>query len=239
MVRNPSVGLLGSGRFASQSGRRQAKTIGIIGAGRFGTAAAQELVRNGHHVLIIDQNPTCLEPLAQTCHTAIGNAEDVEFLAEAGIKEVDAVIVAIGDNETGSNHATINCKDFGLYVVAKATHRTHGKILDRLGADMVVYPEHDSGIRVARQLTRSSILESLELYEEVFMMELNAGGDLLDKSLEKLKLSNRFGVHVVLIVRGKETLFPVTAAHVVTSGDKLVMVGPSEGLHQVAKIAEK
>jgi|GEM_PF-475880 len=239
MIRNSSVGMLGSGRFANPPGRRQAKTIGIIGAGRFGTGAAQELVRNGHHVLIIDKDPTCLEPLAQTCHTAIGNAEDVEFLAEAGIKDVDAVIVAIGDNETSSNHATINCKDFGLYVVAKATHKTHGKILDRLGADLVVYPEHDSGVRLARQLTRSSILETLELYEEVYMMELNAGGDLLDKSLEKLKLSNRFGVQIVLIVRDKETIFPVTAAQMLMSGDKLVMVGPSEGLHQVAKLAEK
>ncbi|QQE77445.1 TrkA family potassium uptake protein [Alicyclobacillus sp. SO9] len=239
MARNKSVGMLGPGRFANGSGRKQPKTIGIIGAGRFGSGAAQELIRNGHHVLIIDRDPSCLEPLAHTCHTAIGNAEDMEFLAEAGIKDVDAVIIAIGDNETSSNHATINCKDFDLYVVAKATHPTHGKILDRLGADMVVYPEHDSGVRLARLLTRSSILETLELYEEVFMMELNAGGDLLEKSLDRLNLSNRFGVQVVLIVRGKVTIFPVSASNIVMPGDRLVLVGPSESLHQVAKLAEK
>jgi trk system potassium uptake protein TrkA len=148
------------------------------------------------------------------------------------------VIVAIGDNETSSNHATINCKDFGLYVVAKATHPTHGKILERLGADRVVYPEHDSGVRLARLLTRSSVLEMIELYEEVFMMEINAGGELVYKSLEKLNLPRRFGVQVVLIVRGKETIFPVSAQDVIEPGDRLVLLGSSDSLHAVAKLAE-
>ncbi|WP_370541865.1 cation:proton antiporter regulatory subunit [Alicyclobacillus sp. SO9] len=70
-------------------------------------------------------------------------------------------------------------------------------------------------------------------------MELNAGGDLLEKSLDRLNLSNRFGVQVVLIVRGKVTIFPVSASNIVMPGDRLVLVGPSESLHQVAKLAEK
>jgi trk system potassium uptake protein TrkA len=236
-VANRPLGLIGN-RFGNGNNRKNPKTIGIIGAGRFGTGAAQELIRNGHHVLIIDRDATCLEPLAHMCHTAIGNAEDTEFLAEAGIKDVDAVIIAIGDNETASNHATINCKDFNLYVVAKATHATHGKILDRLGADYIVYPEFDSGIRLARLLTRSSILEMLELYEEVFMMEVNAGGELVGKNLDKLNLPSRFGVQVVLIIRGNKTVFPVAASDIVLEGDRLVLVGSSESLHRVAKLAE-
>lgn len=232
------LGIIGSSRFSSGTGKKQAKTIGIIGAGRFGTAAAQELVRNGHYVLIVDHDASCLEPLAHQCHTAIGNAEDVEFLAEAGFKNVDAVIVAIGDNETASNHATINCKDFGLYVVAKATHLTHGKILERLGADFIVYPERDSGVRLARLLTRSSILEMIELYEEVFMMEVNGGGELLQKTLHELNLPRRFGVQVVLIVRGKKTIFPVTPTDKVMEDDRVVLLGSSDSLHKVAKLAE-
>ncbi|QSO46262.1 potassium channel family protein [Alicyclobacillus mengziensis] len=237
MANSRPLGLLGASRLANM-GRRNPKTIGIIGAGRFGTGAAQELIRNGHHVLLIDQDAECLEPLAHQCHTAIGNAEDSEFLAEAGIKDVDAVIIAIGDNETASNHATINCKDFGLYVVAKATHATHGKILDRLGADYVVYPEHDSGVRLARLLTRSSILEMIELYEEVFMMEVNAGGELIGKSLENLNLPHRYGVQVLLILRANKTVFPVSAKDIVQDGDRVVLLGSSESLHRVAKAAE-
>ncbi|MCL6547470.1 MAG: TrkA family potassium uptake protein [Alicyclobacillus sp.] len=214
------------------------KTIGIIGAGRFGTGAARELTRLGHTVLIVDKDPSCLEPLANLCHTAIGNAESPEFLAEAGFKEVDAVIVAIGDDETASNHATINCKDFGRYVVAKAMHATHGKILERLGADRVVFPEYDSGVRLARLLTRSPVLEMIELYEEVFMAELGAGGSLVGKSLADLNLPRRFGVQVVLIVRGRRTVFPVTAQDVILSGDKLVLIGSSESLNQVSRLTE-
>ena len=217
---------------------RKRMSFGIIGAGRFGTGAARELVRHGHEVVLIDKDPSCLEPFGALCHTAIGNAEDTEFLAEVGIKDVDAVIIAIGDNETSSNHATINCKDFGLYVVVKAMHSTHGKILERLGADRIVYPEYDSGVRLARLLTRSSVLEMIELYEEVFMMEITASGELVNKTLEKSNLTRRFGVQVVMIIRGKTTVFPVSASDVIQRDDIVVLVGPSESLHQVAQLAQ-
>ncbi|MCF8565659.1 TrkA family potassium uptake protein [Alicyclobacillus tolerans] len=215
--------------------REKVKTIGIIGAGRFGTGAARELVRLGHEVMLVDRDPEALQPLADLCHTAVGNAESIEFLTEAGFKNVDAVVVAIGDNETSSNHATINCKDFGLYVVAKAMHVRHGKILERLGADRVVYPEYDSGIRLARLLTRSSILEMIELYEEVFMMELQAGGNLLNHTLAQLNLPRKYGVQVVLIVRENRTVFPVSATDTIREGDKLVCIGASESLNQIAR----
>lgn len=213
--------------------------FGIIGAGRFGSGAAHELLRHGHEVLLIDRDASCLEPFASRCETAIGNAEDIHFLEEAGIKEVDAVIVAIGDNETSSNHATMNCKDLGLYVVSKAFHATHGKILERLGADRVVYPERDSGMRMARLLTRSSVLEMIELYEEVFMMELTAKGELVEKSLAKLNLTRRFGVQVVMIIRGKSTIFPVSATDTVQEGDILVLVGLHESLTKLSRMNDK
>ncbi|MCL6592508.1 MAG: TrkA family potassium uptake protein [Alicyclobacillus sp.] len=214
---------------------RHAKTFGIIGAGRFGTGAAREFVRLGHEVLVVDQDPEALEPLADLCHTAIGNADSVEFLTEVGFKNVDAVIIAIGDNETSANYATINCKDFGLYVVAKAHNATHGKILERLGADRVIYPEYDSGIRLARLLTRSSILAMEELYEEIFTMELVAGPALAGQTLAELNLTGRFGVQVVLIIRGLQKRFPVTAKDQIAEGDKLLCVGPSDALNQVAR----
>lgn len=201
-------------------------------------AAAEELMNNGHHVLLIDKNPECLHPVANHCHTAIGDAVSLEFLAEAGIKDVDAVIIAIGDDESASNHAVINCKDFGLYVMAKAKDSTHGKILERLGADLVVYPERDSGVRLARLLTRSSILDMVELYENVFMMEVNVDGDLMNKTLDQLDLPKRFGCQVLLILRSERTLFPVSANDVVIAGDRIVVQGPAESLQKVARLAE-
>lgn len=219
--------------------RNRKMTFAIIGIGRFGSGAAVELLRHGHEVLLIDRDPSCLEPFGARCEIAVGNAEDIAFLEEAGIKEVDAVIIAIGDNETSSNHATINCKDLGLYVVAKAFHATHGKILERLGADRVVYPERESGMRLARLLTRSAVLDMIELYEEVFMMELTAKGELVDKSLSKLNLTRRFGVQVVMIIRSKSTIFPVSATDEVFEGDILVLVGPHESLTKIARLTER
>jgi trk system potassium uptake protein len=219
-------------------GKRSPKTIGVIGAGRFGTGAAEELLNNGHQVLLIDKVVECLEPYASRCRTAIGDAESPEFLAEAGIKDVDAVINAIGDDETASNHVVINCKDFGLYVMAKAKDTTHGKILERLGADHVVYPERDSGIRLARLLTRSAVLDMIELYEGVFMMELSAGGELIGKTLEQLDLPQRFGAQVLLIIRGDKTIFPVSATDTVIIGDRIALQGPPEALNKVARKAE-
>lgn len=213
-------------------------TFGVIGAGRFGGGTATELLRHGHEVLIVDKNPSFLESFAGRCETAIGDAQDINFLGEAGMKEVDAVIISIGDDESGSNHTTMNCKDLGLYVVAKALNLTHGKILERLGADRVVYPERESGMRLARLLTRSAVLEMTELYEEVFMMELTAKGELTDKTLAKLNLTRRFGVQVVMIIRSKTTIFPVSAVDTVYEGDILVLVGPHESLSKVTRLTE-
>lgn len=218
---------------------KKPKTIGIIGAGRFGTGAARELVRLGHEVIVVDLDPEALEGIPDDCHCAIGNAENVEFLKEVGFKEVDAVIVAIGDNETACNHATMICKDFGVYVVAKAFHAIHGKILERLGADRVIYPEYDSGVRIARMITRTAILEMVELYEEIFMMEMAAGGQLINRTLADANLPSKFGIQVVMIRRGKQAIFPVSSADQIRIDDVLICIGTAEALIELAKRMEK
>lgn len=218
---------------------RKPKTIGIIGAGRFGTGAARELIRLGHEVLVVDLDPEALEGVPETCHRVIGNAENVEFLREVGFKEVDAAIVAIGDNETASNHATMICKDFGVYVVAKAFHSIHGKILERLGADRVIYPEYDSGVRIARMITRTAILEMTELYEEIFMMEVTAGGILINRTLADANLPSKLGIQVVMIRRGKQAIFPVSSTDQIRTDDILVCIGTAEALTVLAKHMEK
>lgn len=218
-------------------GRRTPRTIAIIGAGRFGTGALEELLTAGHRVLLLDKDAESLEPYADRCSTAIGDAESPEFLVEAGIKNVDAVINAIGDDETASNHVVIICKDFGLYVMAKAKDATHGKILERLGADHVVYPERDSGTRLARLLTRSAVIDMVELYEGVFMMELVVRGEWVGRTLDELDLPIRFGVQVSLILREGETIFPVSATDRLIEGDRIAILGAGEELQRIAKIA--
>lgn len=155
------------------------------------------------------------------------------------IMDMDAVIVAIDDQETYANIATMNCKDLDLFVVARALHAGHGKILERLGADLVVTPEYDAGLRIARLLAQPSILDMIELYAEVFMMELQADGQLVNRSLSDLNLPLRCGVQIVLIQRDLHTIFPVTAADIIKQGDKLICIGSSDNLNLVAKMCQE
>lgn len=229
--------VMGALGFAQTLGKGKQSKVAIIGVGRFGEGAADELLNRGIRLLLIDKDVKCVERYANRCETAIGDAQSTEFLEEAGILRAHVAICAIGDDEEASNHAVINCKELGVPVIAKAKDGVHAKILKRLGADYVVYPEHDSGVRVARLLMRSAILDSVELYDGVFMMEVDAGGELAGHTLAELNLSVRFGVQVLLIIRDDKTIFPVDATTRVEAGDRVVLQGPEEALMQVVTLA--
>ena len=121
------------------------KRIGIIGAGRFGSSLAESLAEHGAEVLLIDQNREVIQELSEFVTRAVeGDVTNQRTLEDAGFQECDVVVVAIGNNLEGSIMATVNCKALGVpTVVAKANSDVHGKILQRVGADMVVYPNRD------------------------------------------------------------------------------------------------
>ena len=129
--------------------------VAIIGAGRFGRALAESLSEGGVEVLLVERNGSLVQSALNVVSSAVqGDATNARALEDAGLKECDVAVVAIGANVEASLLATANCKELNVgTVIAKATSELHGKILEKLGADQVIFPDRESARRLARSIT--------------------------------------------------------------------------------------
>ena len=129
--------------------------VAIIGAGRFGMALAESLSEGGVEVLLVERNGGLVQAARNVVSSAVqGDATNARALEDAGVTDCDAVVVAIGANVESSLLATANCKELGVgTVISKATGEMHGKILEKLGADQVIFPDRESARRLARCIT--------------------------------------------------------------------------------------
>ena len=140
------------------------KRIGIIGAGRFGMSLAESLANAGAEVLLLDRNRPAMQLASEYANAVQGDATQRHVLEEAGFGECDVVVVAIGSNIEASMMATANCKEIGIQdIVAKASSELHGKILRKIGADSVVYPDRDSANRLAKAIANHDVVDFLEV----------------------------------------------------------------------------
>ena len=178
------------------------KRIGIIGAGRFGMSLAESLANAGTEVLLIDRNRPAMQLASEFATALQGDATQPHVLEEAGFGECDVVVIAIGSNIEASMMATANCKELGIpNVVAKATSELHGKILRRIGADSVIYPDRDSAHRLARAIANHEAVDFLEVSEGYSIAEIDVPEALRGKTLAEADLRNRTGVTVLCIRR--------------------------------------
>lgn len=198
----------------------------VIGLGRFGTAVATTLFELGHEVVAVDESEERVRDLMdRVTHAAIVDAADERALRSLGVESFDAVIIAIGANVEANIFATLAAKDAGArHVVCKAHDDVARRILEKLGAERVVRPEHDSGVELARSLASPGLIAELELTREVGVIELAAGAELTG-TLATLDLTRRFGVHVVAHARGDTVRVALGPEAEVRRGDKLVLVG--------------
>ncbi len=183
--------------------RPQSRHFAVIGLGRFGRAVCQTLREQGYQVLGTDIDE---ELVAQALSDRIvDNAIKLDStkpsgLREAGIFEIDTVIVAIGKYVEESIITTLNCKESGInFVAAKASSEIHGKLLKKVGADLVVFPESDAGRELAHRLTRPSILERFDLDPEHSIVELKVPEAFHNKTLAELEIRGRYGLNVVAV----------------------------------------
>ena len=215
------------------------KRVAIIGAGRFGMSLVEALADAGVEVLLIEKNGTLVQSATKFTHYAVqGDATNATALESAGLKECDVAVVAIGSNIEASMLAVANCKELGVaMVVAKATNEIHGKILDKIGADRVVYPDRDSAHRLARSLTNHGALDLLEVSEGFSIAEIDVPDFCKDKSLAQSNLRNKYGVTVLCIRRSDENsprkprqiMIPVPN-DVLDPGDKLIVFGKTHDI---------
>ena len=179
------------------------KRIGIIGAGRFGMSLAETLANGGMEVVLIDRNRPAMQSASEFATALQGDATQRQVLEEAGFRECDVVVVAIGSNIEASMMATANCKELGVpRVVSKATSELHGKILRRIGADSVVYPDRDSAHRLARSITNNDAVDFLEVAEGYSIAEIEVPASVRGMTLAEADLRNKSGVTVLCIRRG-------------------------------------
>lgn len=218
------------------------KRIGIIGAGRFGTALAEALAEQGAEVLLIDKDRNLIREFSEYVSKAVeGDATNLRTLQDAGFQECDVVVVAIGNNLEGSVMSTMNCKELGVKsVVAKATSDMHGKILQKVGADVVVYPNRDRAQRLARTLLSRSTVDLFEISDGCSVAEIDVPDSLKNKSLAEAEVRKNFDVTVLCVRRldedpsqPRKIIIP-TAQEVIRPDDKLLVFGSNKAIDALA-----
>jgi len=179
------------------------RRVGVIGAGRFGLALAQSLAESGSEVILIDRNGSLVQGAANLVTSAIqGDATNLRTLEEAGFRECDVAVVAVGANVEVSTLATANCKEMGVpTVISKASSEMHGKILAKLGADKVIFPDRDSAHRLAHTIASRGAFDLLEISEGYSIAEINVPEACCEKTLAQADLRNKTGVTVLCVRR--------------------------------------
>lgn len=217
--------------------RHRARQFAVIGLGRFGASVAVTLYRLGHEVLAVDSSEERIQEIAaQVTHAVQADATDEAAMRSLGIRNFDVVVVGIGEIEA-SILCTSVVKSLGApHVVAKAVSELHGRVLQRVGADRVVYPERDMGVRVAHNLVSGNIIDYIELAPGYRIVEVVAREPFVGKSLRELDLRAKYGIHVLALRRGEEVQVAPGGDAVVQPGDILVAMGEDERLEELEAI---
>lgn len=223
--------------------RRDSHQIAVVGLGRFGRAVCSELHRMGYEVMGADRDE-CLVNQALS-ESIVSRAVQLDStnpgsLKEGGIFEFDAVVVAIGNYVQESIITTLNIKEGGVrHVVAKASSEIHGKLLERVGADRVVFPERDAGRELALSLMRPTIIEGFELDEDHSIVEVAIPEEFDSKTLEELQLRNHYGLNVIAVECGERFVMNPAPSQRLRSGAAMVVCGDNKDIQRLPCVDSK
>ncbi|ANN27103.1 TPA: TrkA family potassium uptake protein [Vibrio vulnificus] len=212
--------------------RRAEKQFAVIGLGRFGLAVCQELTDSGAQVLAIDVNEERVKLAAGFVTQAlVANCTHEETMAELKLDDYDMVMVAIGADMNSSILATLIAKEAGVKSVwVKANDNFQARVLQKIGADHIIMPERDMGIRVARKMLDKRVLEFHPLGSGLAMTEFVVGSRLMGKTLGELALCKVPGVQVLGFKRGPELVKAPELDVELEIGDMIILVGPQDAL---------
>lgn len=208
------------------------KNFVVIGLGRFGAAVARELCELGHQVLAMDTNRELVQELADdVTHAVVADGRDPEVLRSLGVKEYDCAVVAIGNDVGSSAMVTLRLKEAGIpQVICKAQSHVHQRLLEKIGADRVVFPEHEMGIKVAQGLAHSNIINFIELSPEYGIVEIDLPGGWSGKTIRDLDIRAKYKVNVIAVRRGQDINVAPGADCILTNGDKLMVLGEDRNI---------
>jgi len=208
------------------------KQVAVIGLGRFGSSVARTLAASGCEVLAVDVDEARVKAIADEVTDAVrANALDEEALRALGLRNFEVVVVAIGHEVQASILTTVLLKEMGIpKIVAKAQDELHGRVLQKVGADIVVFPERDMGVRLAHTLISRNVIDEIQLSTDYSILEMAAPHGFLGRSLKDLELRQRFGLSVLAIRRKDRIIVSPNADQVVDDGDILVALGQPDKL---------
>lgn len=209
----------------------------VIGLGRFGGSIVKELIEQGADVMAIDIESEKVDEFAPIATQAVvADTTDEAVLKSLGIRNFDHVIVAIGDNIQSSILTTLMLKELGVKrITVKAQNDYHEKVLSKIGADHVVHPERDMGIRIANNILSNNVLDYLELSDEHSIMELIVNSKLSGHSLIDLDIRAKYGINIVAIKRGKSILVSPQADEKLQVNDILIIIGADVDINRFEK----
>jgi trk system potassium uptake protein TrkA len=216
--------------------KKKNRTFGVIGLGRFGYHVARTLAQGGAEVIACDVDEEKVREVSEYVSLAyVLDATDAKALKESGIANVDTAVVSIGENIEASILIVVQLKELGVKeIVAKAVNPLHGRVLEKLGVDRVVYPDKEMAIRVAHSLLVGEFIEEIPIGEKHSLFELKAFDFMLGKTLRELDVRRRFGVSVLAIKRGENLIVNPVGDEKVLPGDILVVLGTTEQLSSMA-----
>jgi len=211
------------------------KQVAVIGLGRFGSSVARTLASSGCEVLAVDVDEARVKAIADEVTDAVrADALDDEALRGLGLRNFEVVVVAIGHEVEASILTTVLLKEMGVpKIVAKAQDDLHGRVLQKVGADIVVFPERDMGVRLAHTLISRNVIDEIQLSTDYSILEMEAPPRFLDRSLKDLELRQRFGLTVLAIRRADRIIVSPDAEQTLEEGDVLVTLGQPEKLESL------
>ena len=211
------------------------KTYAVFGLGRYGIAVARELVSNGMEVIAVDSDERIVNAASDDlpiCKCA--DVTDPDVIRQLGISNVDVVIISMATNLEASVMAVTLCKEIGIKtVIAKSANEMHQKILSRVGADRVVFPENESGIRLAKNLLSSGFVDMVSLAKNVSMIELDVKTEWVGKNLIQLNLRKKYSINVVALRKGESVSVDIDPHAPLQSDDNLIVIANPEKLSKL------
>ncbi len=223
--------------FRSLKTDKRNQQFAVIGLGRFGRAVCGTLHQLGHEVMGIDSDERRVATILTdqlASHAVQIDSTEPSALKQAGVLEFQTVIVAIGNYIQESIITTLNVKEGGVpYVVAKASSETHVKLLKRVGADHVVFPEHEMGCTLARSLTRPNILDRFELDPDHSIVEVVVPAEFDGKTLREIELRSRYGLNLMAVIKGDRYEVNPSPMLRLEKGSLMVVIGDNKGIDQL------
>ena len=219
---------------------RRMKQFVVIGLGRFGISISKALASMGNEVLAIDINPEYVKKVEKYVTTAVvADATGTDVLKSLGVQNFDCAINCIGNDLQANILTTLTCKDLGVkYVISKAQNEQNKKVLERIGADMVVFPEVYVGKKLAKILTNPCVNEIMNLTSNFQIVEMPLPEDWQNKTILDISVRKKYNLTIIFVKRGEEIINPV-AETILMSKDILIIAGDKDSLRQLSYKSEE